>query len=221
MDNETLKERFTNIVLGIRSEPMIASKWSEALISRYTEPHRYYHTTSHIVAMIFCLIQYHVHFKDLLAAELAIFFHDWIYDPESKTNELDSIAEFDKFADEVALDNLLRRKVIRMIEATIKHQLSENISTGEMSNVKMFLDFDLEVLGRDWNDYEIYAQQIRKEYICYDDAAYRSGRVKVLRAFLNRERIYFSDVYYKDKEQIARTNVAREIALLEAGDVLE
>lgn len=220
MDDQTLRERFSSLVLRFHPGPTTVFLWSQTLISRYTESQRHYHTTSHIAAMLLCL-SHHESVDDRLAVELAIFFHDWIYDPASKTNELDSIAEFERFAGQVLIDGAVRRRVVSMIEATIKHQMPEKTSAEDSSDMELFLDFDLKVLGLDWNEYELYAKQIRKEYRCYDDAAYCSGRVKVLRQFLGREKIYFSETYYKQNEETARQNILREIALLETGGVLE
>ena len=61
-----------------------------ALHAAYSEKHRFYHTVNHIDAML-------THFdgvKEIAEKpeelELAIWFHDAVYKPLSKTNELDS-----------------------------------------------------------------------------------------------------------------------------------
>ena len=62
----------------------------QILLDAYTEPHRHYHTVQHIVE---CLDLYHQVKKQLeqtLWVELAIWFHDVVYDPQSNENEMRS-----------------------------------------------------------------------------------------------------------------------------------
>src|SRR4051794_1155965 len=65
----------------------------QMLLQRYGEVHRHYHNAAHIVA---CLEQLEA-VPDFVAADrhgimlqLAIFFHDAVYDPRGKDNELRS-----------------------------------------------------------------------------------------------------------------------------------
>ena len=62
----------------------------EILFHAYTEPHRCYHNVQHIVE---CLDLYR-QVKALLCqpawVELAIWFHDAVYDPQSNENEMRS-----------------------------------------------------------------------------------------------------------------------------------
>lgn len=77
------------------------------------------------------------------------------------------------------------------------------------------MDFDLEVLARPNEEYEVYVQQIREEYGYYEEDEYRKGRVGVLRGFLERERLYLSEKFYVEKEEAARRNLRAEIERLE------
>jgi predicted metal-dependent HD superfamily phosphohydrolase len=206
-----LQARFNALQLSLGAKSDVAEKWSSELVARYTEQQRYYHTVSHVAAMLDCLDTHVVGMTDPLAVELAVYFHDWIYEPQSKTNEADSVEAFVAFAKELALDDLLSEKVVKMIEATVTHQIRDDFSPSEINDVNLFLDFDLEVLGRNWDDYLTYAGQIRKEYISFEEHEYNTGRAQVLKNFLERDRIYFSEVFYEEKETSARRNVNREI----------
>lgn len=109
------------------------------------------------------------------------------------------------------------QKIIHMIRATIDHFPPPDLPTQELVDLKLFLDFDLEVLSRPPTEYDIYAEQIRQEYAHYPDDVYRSGRINVLTKFLARERIYFtSGGLWERKEKAARENLQREIKLLQA-----
>jgi predicted metal-dependent HD superfamily phosphohydrolase len=166
--------------------------------------------------MLRCLDARRAEIADPVAVELAVFFHDLVYEPQGSANEVESIAEFAKFAKEVGVGENLLRDVSKMVEATISHALGE-VEAEKRGDLELFLDFDLEVLSRSWDEYEVYAGQIRKEYECYDDEAYIAGRIKVLESFLQRERVYFSEWFHREKEEVAKTNLRREIELLGRG----
>ena len=68
------------------------AEWYERLRNAYTEPQRYYHTQQHIAE---CLREFDQarHFaRQPAAAELALWFHDAVYDPSRGDNEEQSAA---------------------------------------------------------------------------------------------------------------------------------
>jgi predicted metal-dependent HD superfamily phosphohydrolase len=164
--------------------------------------------------MLACLDARRAEVADAVSVELAVFFHDWMYEPQGSANEAESVLEFVKFADDAGLGDDMRARVVGMVEATVGHAVGD-VEAEKKGDMQLFLDFDLEVLGRSWAEYEVYAGQIRKEYQCYDDEEYTAGRIKVLKGFLERERVYFSEWFHREKAEIARTNLLREIELLE------
>ena len=74
-----------------------ASKWVQTIISRYSEPQRHYHTTTHVASMLDSLSKYESCIQDQFAVKLAIYFHDIVYDPTRTDNEIQSIKLFDEF----------------------------------------------------------------------------------------------------------------------------
>jgi predicted metal-dependent HD superfamily phosphohydrolase len=106
----------------------------------------------------------------------------------------------------------LRSHVSHYIEATITHSLAARDEDGQ--DLKSFLDFDLEVLGRNPLDYALYATQIRKEYGHFSDTDYAIRRLCVLGKFLGRQRLFFSDSFHAACEARARQNLEGEIAKL-------
>ena len=153
--------------------------------------------------------------KDPTAVGLAIIFHDWEYIPHSppRFNEEQSIVHFEVFATELNLPEQLVMTVKRYIKATIKHELDGEEDEND-SDLKLFLDFDLEVLGRETAEYKLYSTQIRKEYSHFVDEQYGCGRREVLGKFLQRERLFFSDGFYERFEGRARQNLQWEIGVL-------
>jgi len=81
----------------------------------------------------------------------------------------------------------------------------------------LFLDFDLEVLGRERSEYVVYMRQIRREYNQFTDDMYRHGRRAVLEKFLERERLFFSEEFFEKFEETAKENLRWETGALKGG----
>jgi predicted metal-dependent HD superfamily phosphohydrolase len=211
----SLRIEFTKAIreFGVNEDSI--NTWPNALIAVYNEPQRYYHSVAHIFSMTQLSNKYRHQISNSIVVQLAIFFHDWVYDPEEHDNELRSIRVSKSFAAEVKLENSMTEKVSHYIEATIKHSLNAEDESDE--DLKLFLDFDLEVLGRSREKYELYAGQIRQEYGHFSDIDYAKGRVGVLERFLAREKLYFSNALGAELEARARENLGAEIAGLKAG----
>jgi predicted metal-dependent HD superfamily phosphohydrolase len=188
----SLRTRFTALAKSLGATPRTVETWSAEFIARYSEPQRHYHTHLHVEAMLKCIENHRAEITDTLAVELAVYFHDWIYYPRASSNEADSIESC----------------------FGLRHVISDNVQEEEMEDLGLFLDFDLEVLSRDWETYLLYADQIRKEYACFGQNEYNMGRTKVLQDFLERKKLYFSHWFQREKEGAARRNVAKEIQLL-------
>ena len=156
------------------------------------------------------LLQAEEHKESLTDADLvlfAIWFHDIIYKSSKKDNE-DKSAEFAKeILSKFSLSHDEVKKVVDLIESTKAHQLEV---LNDLDNA-FLLDFDLSILGQEWNVYEVYIQNIRKEYSIYPDFLYKPGRKKVLQSFLHRETLFFTEKYQNLYEKQARKNLEREI----------
>jgi predicted metal-dependent HD superfamily phosphohydrolase len=103
-----------------------------------------------------------------------------------------------------------------LIKATIHHAIPpDNAIPGGLpvAVIAQFLDLDLAILAAPAEKYKEYAKAIRQEYIHVPDQAYREGRGQVLRGFLGRGRLFFSEENCQ-LEAVARTNLSAEITTL-------
>ncbi|KAF9051109.1 hypothetical protein BDZ89DRAFT_525121 [Hymenopellis radicata] len=176
----SLEQAFLDDINSFGGSPSYAKHWLALLEARYGEPQRHYHTLAHITSMLECLNSHLSEIVDPQTVRLAIYFHDIVYDPKSSGNELASIELFRQL-DHVPSTQL--EKVCRYIERTITHSLPLDCGEDD-SDLKYFLDFDLEVLSRNRVLYEQYANEIREEYIHYSPEQYCAGRIQVLQKFL-------------------------------------
>ena len=135
----------------------------------------------------------------------SIFYHDYIYVSSKKDNELKSAEYAIKILPNNA--NLNSKMVFDTIVATQLHQHNDK-------DINWLIDFDLKVLARDWEDYKIYFEQIRKEYRIYPDFLYKPGRAKALKHFLENEFIFQTETFRNLFEEKARINIEKEISLL-------
>ena len=194
-----LKHKFRTLCLNFsKDEKLINKLWLE-IFHEHCKVTRHYHTLTHLE---------HI-YKELEALEVtpflafATFYHDIVYDASQNDNEEKSAFLAQKRLAELNVPKELNKKVFQLIIETKTHQAS----TKENS---LFLDADLAILGATEATYTNYTQQVRKEYAIYDDATYFKGRKKVLKMFLEKDRIYESKHFYDKYEKQARVNILIE-----------
>lgn len=180
----------------------------DALIARYTEPHRAYHNLEHIVACLRELDREHPIATPYDAIEWAIWFHDAIYDSQAKDNEERSAELALRTMRELGITNPSAADVTRRILAT-RHR-----DTPVRDDERLLIDIDLSILGQSPAVFDRYDEAIRREYAWVSDEDYRRGRTAVLRSFLDRETIYHTPVFKSRLESQARENLRRAIQRL-------
>lgn len=182
----------------------------ERLLARYSESGRHYHDARHVLNCLRALDDFPGKIHDTDAVELALWYHDAIYDvhAEPGANEADSAALFRSEFGLLARDAIDGETVERLILAT-RHDVEP-----EDSDQALIMDIDLGVLGADEVRYDTYAEDIRKEYAHIEESDYRAGRGAVLRSFLDRNAIYATRHFRKLLEKPARANLERELLAL-------
>jgi predicted metal-dependent HD superfamily phosphohydrolase len=201
-----LQERFKELLLKIGfNEPEIESLWLD-LKQVYSSKTRHYHNLTHLEEMIALYDSYQSDLQFPDEVLYAIFYHDYVYKVTRKDNELKSA----EHALSILSSNIKLNKqlIFDMICATQLHQHNENEDTNWL------IDFDLKILSKNWEDYKIYCNQIRKEYKIYPNILYKPGRKKALQHFLENPSIYQTEVFRNKYEAIARENITAEINLL-------
>ncbi|OUL62345.1 hypothetical protein [Flavobacterium sp. AJR] len=201
-----LKEKYTELLINIGfEEKEIQRNWLD-LEKAYSNKSRYYHNLTHIADMVKCYDTYLQKLEFPNEVLYAIFYHDYVYKSSKKDNELKSA----KYALSILPENIVfdSQLVFDTICATQLHQLNE------IEDINWLIDFDLKILARDWNEYQIYFEQIRKEYRIYPDFLYKPGRAKALKHFLENDFIFQTEEFRNLYEVKARMNIEKEIALL-------
>lgn len=181
------------------------------LIADYHTKNRHYHNLQHLVSLFEWSDAYAGHLQEQDVVELAIFYHDIIYNPLRQDNEARSAECAVRELQHLGVQEEKVNRVATFIRATAKHDLGDAAAASDLA---YFLDFDLAILGSDWNVYQNYTRQIRKEYKVYPGFLYKQGRIKVLQAFLAKPHIFFTAAIREQLETKARSNMQRELEIL-------
>ena len=193
--------------LGISDSPALRQLHRDVL-SRYAEPHRHYHTYQHL-AECFDKI------RDIVAlaehpAEVAIglWFHDAIYDTQQHDNEERSADWARAVARELGASPASAQRIHDLVMST--RHAAEPVGI----DAQVLVDADLSILGAQPARFEEYETQVRREYEWVADAAFRSGRAKILKTLLDRPHLYSTAGFRQRYEAQAQRNLKSSLARL-------
>jgi predicted metal-dependent HD superfamily phosphohydrolase len=183
---------------------LIASRWGAPaevvdgaytdLATRYSEPHRHYHTLEHIEEVLTVVDR----LGGGIEVQFAAWFHDAIYDTSYSDSEERSAAYGADVLARLGAPAAVIAEVKRLVRLTAAH-----VADPADVNGAILTRADLSILSSDAARYDRYAHDARAEYAHVSDDAWREGRAVVLRSLLATT-----------DDAAARSNVARELASL-------
>jgi predicted metal-dependent HD superfamily phosphohydrolase len=140
--------------------------------------------------------------------ECALWFHDAIYEPMSKSNEERSA----NWATELLSSSGAAQDVVDRIRSHIMATRHEALTADADSRV--VVDIDLSILGAEPSRYEEFERDVRKEYRWVPRFIYGPKRAAILQSFLDRPRIYQTKPMFDRFEERARLNVPKAVRAL-------
>jgi predicted metal-dependent HD superfamily phosphohydrolase len=160
------------------------SELGENLITRYSEPHRHYHTTKHLLDVLTMIDQLADDDDDLFLVQLAAWYHDAVYAiPAGQISNEEASARLAlRELSLVGLEQEDLNQVARLVRLTETHQPGLRDPEGEL-----LCDADLAILASDPADYAEYVAAIRAEYAKVPEEQFLAGRLAVLTGLANRE----------------------------------
>ncbi|WP_406326379.1 hypothetical protein OG784_22435 [Streptomyces sp. NBC_01617] len=183
--------------------------YADNLLTRWAEPHRRYHTTAHLTAVLDRIDTLAGHAADPDAVRLAAWFHDAVYRPDRSENEERSAALAERALPEAGVPDDITAEVARLVRLTVTHDPAAGDTNGEV-----LCDADLAILAAAPKEYAEYAAQVREEYGFVPDDAFRDGRAAVLRQLLGLPRLFRTPHGIAQWEPRARQNLLTELELL-------
>jgi predicted metal-dependent HD superfamily phosphohydrolase len=172
---------------------------------RLDEPHRAYHNATHILACLREADTYVPKTIDRVPLDLAIWYHDVVYDTKAVDNEERSAALFREHSERMGLS----LEVVQLVQACILATKHGEISASIHPVIKTMLDVDLSILGAEPTVFDTYDEAIRREYWWVVEDVYRFSRKRILEGFLAKRRLYHTDTFYQRYEGPARLNLKR------------
>jgi predicted metal-dependent HD superfamily phosphohydrolase len=141
----------------------------------YSSSDRFYHNLTHIEDCLSLFDQTNflaVHPEEV---ELAIWFHDVVYDTHRNDNEQKSA----EWAESVILQSGLSHATAERVS----HSILATRHIGEVTGAdgQLTADVDLSILGRAEKTFWQYEQNIRKEYAWVPEELFRQKRIEILR----------------------------------------
>ncbi|PTY05660.1 hypothetical protein DB347_14940 [Opitutaceae bacterium EW11] len=190
--------------LNLRGDP---EAWHARLIEAYSEPHRKYHNLEHLAECLAVFDRLQANATDPHLAELALWFHDAVFDPRSGDNEERSTTLARSCLVEAGMSVEHVQHVEELILATKRHQPTA-------ADAQLVCDADLAILGQPPDRYWKYENSIAQEYDWVPRDVYRLKRSEILEQFLAREILYQTRQARDCFEQQARHNLTAGIARL-------
>jgi predicted metal-dependent HD superfamily phosphohydrolase len=205
---EHLKQRWERLWDSRGVSRAVCAPIYARLEARYREAHRAYHTLEHIAACLAELDAARALAHDADAVEIAIWFHDVVYDPHRGDNEEQSAA--------VACLELKHLVAPAVLADTVAALVRATTHDAEVSDPdqQLIADADLSGFGQGWSVVETSSRNIRREYAFVPEDDYVNRRRSLLQAFLGRPFIYYGSHFRHRYERQARTNIHRELGCL-------
>jgi predicted metal-dependent HD superfamily phosphohydrolase len=180
----------------------------EQLLRAWDEPQRHYHTLQHLTECLALFDTLREHAEQPADIELALWFHDAIYDVQGHDNEARSAHWATQALAAGGVDTARCQRVHDLIMATCHTALPAS------PDQALLADIDLVILGAPAARFAGYTRQIAAEYAWVPPDVYAVKRRAVLQGFLDREQIYTTPAVAQRLEQHARNNLAKAILSL-------
>jgi predicted metal-dependent HD superfamily phosphohydrolase len=184
--------------------PLLSGVRTAARVCYEAAP-RVWHNWAHVEACLEQLALVRAQCRDPQAVEWALWFHDCVYDPRRHDNEERSADMAARLLAGARL-GAARIAVVRALILDTRHAAAPVARDGPW-----IADIDLAILGQAPEAYDAYARAIRAEYGDVPDDAFAHGRAEVLRLFLTRSTIFWTEHFRRRYESQARSNIAPEL----------
>jgi predicted metal-dependent HD superfamily phosphohydrolase len=178
------------------------------LIARYSEPHRRYHTLQHLDECLEKFDEIRALAERPAEIELALWFHDAIYNVKRRDNEKRSA----DWARASALAAGTPAQACNRVHALVMATRHKAVPRG--TDAEILVDVDLSILGATPERFDQYERQVREEYAWVPDFLFRRERKAILKDFLARPCIFSTTLFRDRHEQQARSNIERSLERL-------
>lgn len=200
----------------------------EQLLQAYSEPHRAYHTLQHLQECLNLFDEVRDLARHPAEIELALWFHDAVYQPRRSDNEalsaqwaLRAVAQAQSQARGMGASPDtpvgMAAPLARVDEAGLSRIEGLILATRHDAqptepDSQLLVDIDLAILGAKPQRFDEYDAQVRQEYRWVPALLYHFRRKAVLRGFLDRQPLYATAALRDRLEDQAHANLKRRLS---------
>lgn len=217
-DRASLEKRFVELWqrLGAQGDPLPVADY---IFQMHAEAHRAYHNNNHRKMCHNELDLVRSQAEDPDSLQLAIDTHDLFYETQPKTpgEVIDNEGKSAEYAVKTVTEDMgLSRDFADRVAGLI---LATNHTSSPMTpDEQLMVDIDLAIFGRSTRLFDLYEEQIRKEYIWVPEDFFAKRRAEILEGFLphidvepQRPSVYLTVPFKERYERQAITNLQRSI----------
>jgi predicted metal-dependent HD superfamily phosphohydrolase len=208
---------WTHDIAGLSPEadPLAVAATGADLLRRWTEAHRRYHSTRHLVELFRSLEELEeaaeIGAVEATTGRIAAWLHDAVSDPHARPGGNEAASA------ELAATVLARvdapADVVATVQAVIRMTDGHGSDDGQ-SLTRAFHDSDLWILSAPERRFDEYCAQVREEYAHVPDVIYRAARSTILADFVRRDPLYLTAYGQQQWDDPARANLSRELRRL-------
>ena len=180
----------------------------DALLAAWGEPQRRYHTLRHLRDCLALLEPVLAQAERPAEVEIALWFHDAVYDPKAKDNEFRSSV----WAVEALAPAGVPIEALKRIDGLIIATCHD--ARPDSHDQQLLVDVDLAILGAQPERFDEYETEVREEYAWVPGAVFRHKRREILAEFLERTAIFSTEGFREQFEVQARENLQHAIGRL-------
>lgn len=177
-----------------------------ALLARYAEPQRAYHTQQHLAECLALFDGFAALAERPAEVEMALWFHDAVYDVHRHDNEAQSADWARRALCDAGAPTAVAERVASLVLAT-RHSVAP-----ATPDEQLLVDIDLAILGAAPARFAEYEAQIRREYAHVPPAVFNEKRGAILAGFLARPVLFGTEPLRRRFESQARRNLQGALA---------
>lgn len=205
MSNLVDRRRFVSLWNRCQTRPGSGADGStvfDEVQAYYRGSGRFYHTPSHIDHCLKMFDQARGEMAEPDAVEMAIWFHDLVYDSSAKDNERRSAQRFLELAGD-SMEPNFKSRVHDLIMVTVHPGRPRG------GDQKVMIDIDLSSFGLPWDEFTRDSVAVREEFSQMSDAEFFPRQRDFLETLLNRDHFYHTEFFRTRHESSARKNIKR------------
>lgn len=200
-----LQNRYRDLIIRLGGNAADAATAFAAVHAAWSADTRVYHGVEHLLDCLRELDSADVGARSAELVELALWYHDLVYDPRAHDNEERSAQALLADAATLDLPSGVATAAAALVRATAHTEAAAGPVTPEAA---LIADIDLSIFGRDPARFMAFEFGVEKEYAHVPKRWFRCGRGRFLAALLRRPHLFRTEAFRARYERPARRQIA-------------